>query len=92
MLIVINSQNLFSLFFFADHIATKNNVLIEQFLDCDAVTFMGVLENRKGEANCMLVNCNGDCMVSEKAVATDGVVSVIISRRDTVSVKFQIDY
>lgn len=50
--------------------------------NCDAVTFMGVLENRRGEANCMLVNCNGECGIREKTVTTDGVVSVIISRRD----------
>ncbi|KHN87163.1 hypothetical protein Tcan_06606 [Toxocara canis] len=46
---------------------------------------MGVLEDKAGEPNCMLVTCNGVCQLNEKSVLTEGVVSVVISRDEQVS-------
>ncbi|VDK44834.1 unnamed protein product [Anisakis simplex] len=48
--------------------------------DCQAVTFMGVLEEKRDEPNCMLVRCNPECQLNDKSVLTEGVVSVLISR------------
>ncbi|CAD5208848.1 unnamed protein product [Bursaphelenchus xylophilus] len=51
---------------------------------CNAVTFMGFLGNSSSvpSSNCVLFQCSDDCIAVDEHEAAEGVVSVVIKRKE----------